>query len=247
MFFCFFLWSNRYLCSKCAVGILNIFYHVEWSQSVSNVTDELQYERLSRIILISVFSTVPSCVFFCINGAMLFILRSKHVFCDTCRYILLYNLLIADSVQLVHSQVMFLLSVCRVRLAYSLCTVLSIFANLTTEISPLTLVVMPLERYVAVCHPLRHASIITIRNTALVIVAIWAVSSLNNLARLMFLLKFSFEKMQSLQIKDLCSNIALDLYLYLCSFCISWHGCHFLLHWCYHCSEVSVHRQGFSW
>ncbi|XP_072230570.1 odorant receptor 131-2-like [Leuresthes tenuis] len=181
------------------------------SQSHFNITDDLVYQGLVRIIIISTLSTVPSFVFLFINGTMLYILRSKPVFRDTCRYILLYNLLLADTVQLAQSQLQFLLSVCRVKLAYSLCIVLSMLANLTTGISPLTLVVMPLERYVAVCYPLRHASIITARNTTVTIIAIWTVSSLNNLTRVLLFLKFPFENTESMQMKDLCSNIAIIL------------------------------------
>ncbi|XP_015257793.1 PREDICTED: olfactory receptor 4N2-like [Cyprinodon variegatus] len=181
------------------------------SQSESNMTSAFLNQNLLRIALISTLSTVPSVIFLYINGTILFTLRSKPVFRDTCRYILLYNLLLADTFQLAQSQVQFLLSVCRVKLVYSLCIVLSMLANLTTGISPLTLVVMPLERYVAVCFPLRHSSIVTIRNTTAVIIVIWAVSSVNNLTRVFLFLEFSSEKMEIWQIKDLCSNIALVL------------------------------------
>ncbi|XP_038137457.1 odorant receptor 131-2-like [Cyprinodon tularosa] len=181
------------------------------SQSESNMTSAFQNQNLLRIALISTLSTVPSFIFLYINGTILFTLRSKPVFRDTCRYVLLYNLLLADTVQLAQSQVQFLLSVCRVKLVYSLCIVLSMLANLTTGISPLTLVVMPLERYVAVCFPLRHSSIITIRNTTAVIIVIWAISSVNNLTRVLLFLEFSSEKMEIWHIKDLCSNIALVL------------------------------------
>uniref|UniRef100_A0A8C6M2T1 G-protein coupled receptors family 1 profile domain-containing protein n=1 Tax=Nothobranchius furzeri TaxID=105023 RepID=A0A8C6M2T1_NOTFU len=142
--------------------------------------------KLNLLLLLVVlcgFSTVPACVFLCINGTMLFTLRSKPVFRDTCRYILLYNLLLADTAHLVVSQLLFLLAVCRVRLTYPACGTISTIANLTGGISPLTLVVMSLERYVAVCFPLRHASIITTRNTAVAIIASWAISSINNLTR----------------------------------------------------------------
>uniref|UniRef100_A0A3Q3A5Z7 G-protein coupled receptors family 1 profile domain-containing protein n=1 Tax=Kryptolebias marmoratus TaxID=37003 RepID=A0A3Q3A5Z7_KRYMA len=205
----------RRCCIEINIGKLTTFIlfsaMVNVSQSQSNITGEVQIVASLRIIIISTMSTVPSFIFLYINGVMLFTLRSKPVFRDTCRYILLYNLLLADTVQLAQSQVQFLLSVCRVKLAYSLCTALSMLANLTTGISPLTLVVMPLERYVAVCFPLRHASIITIRNTTVAVIAIWAVSSLNNLTRVLLFLQFPFEKVKRLQIRDLCSNIALVL------------------------------------
>ncbi|KAM9332750.1 odorant receptor 131-2-like [Pholidichthys leucotaenia] len=181
------------------------------SQSHFNITAELQEQELLRILIISTLSTAPACVFLFINGIMLFTLRSKPVFRETCRYILLYNLLLADTVQLAQGQVQYLLSVCRVKLPYSVCGFLSFLARLTNGISPLTLVLMPLERYVAVCYPLRHATILTIRNTGTAISLIWALSSLNNLTRLWFFLHFSLEKLQNLQVKDVCSRIALLL------------------------------------
>uniref|UniRef100_A0A3B3CFP9 Olfactory receptor 2A1/2A42-like n=1 Tax=Oryzias melastigma TaxID=30732 RepID=A0A3B3CFP9_ORYME len=174
----------------------------------SNLTSELLYENFLKTLLYSIISTVPSCVFLFINGTMLFTLRSKPVFRETCRFILLFNLLLGDTLQLAQSQIHFLLSVCRVKMVYSLCIILSMLANLTNLISPLTLVLMPLEQYVAVCYPLRHASIITVRNTAAAVIAVWAVSSLNNLTRVLLFFKFPFEKME---LYDLCSNIALIL------------------------------------
>ncbi|KAM8741035.1 odorant receptor 131-2-like [Acanthopagrus schlegelii] len=143
------------------------------NQSQTNSTGGLQYQGLLERVMFSILTTVPCCVFLYINGTMLFTLRSKSVFRDTSRYILLYNLLLADTVLLVHGQVMYILAASKVTLTYPVCGVFTMLANLTTEISPLTLVVMSLERYVAVCYPLRHASIITIRNTGAAIILVW--------------------------------------------------------------------------
>ncbi|XP_070773693.1 odorant receptor 131-2-like [Enoplosus armatus] len=177
----------------------------------TNTTVGLQYRGTLEIILFSAPITVPCCVFLFINGTLLFTLRSKPVFCETSRYILLYNLLFADTVQMALSQLLYILAACRIRLTYPVCGVLAMLANLTSVISPLTLVVMCLERYVAVCYPLRHATIITIRNTGVAICLVWAVSSLNILTRVLLLLEFPFEDMESLQMKDFCSDIAIFL------------------------------------
>ncbi|XP_040006918.1 odorant receptor 131-2-like [Xiphias gladius] len=157
-------------------------------------------------VFFSTVSTVPCCVFLLINGTMLFTLRSKPVFCETSRYVFLFNLLFADTVLLAHSQLLYLLAASRIRMTYPVCGVLALFANLTTVISPLTLVVMSLERYVAVCYPLRHATIMTIRNTGVAIVVVWSVSSLNVLIQALLLLNFPFEDLQSLQMKDFCGK-----------------------------------------
>ncbi|KAF7206927.1 odorant receptor 131-2-like [Nothobranchius furzeri] len=179
------------------------------SQSLSNVSAVLQYEDFLERVITFTLCTVPACVFLFVNGVMLFILRSKPVFHDSCRYILLYNLLLADTVHLVVSQILFLLGVCRIILTYPVCGTITTFASLITVISPLTLVVMSLERYVAVCFPLRHASIITIRNTRVAVIGLWAFGSFHNLTRVVLMLDFPFEKLESLQMKGLCYDFAM--------------------------------------
>ncbi|XP_041657833.1 odorant receptor 131-2-like [Cheilinus undulatus] len=173
--------------------------------SLTNITAEQQYQGLLERLLFSILTTVPCCVFLFINFTMLFILRSKEMFCETARYVLLYNLLFADTVMLALSQLMYLITASRLRLTYPVCGVLIMLADLTKEISPLTLVVMSLERYVAVCYPLRHATITTIRNTGMVIIMIWVFSSLNVLIRVILILQFPFEDLDSLQMGYLCS------------------------------------------
>ncbi|XP_014904030.1 olfactory receptor 4K2-like [Poecilia latipinna] len=181
------------------------------SQPWSNISVEFDDVGLLERVITFTLCTIPSCVFLFINGTMLFTLRSKSVLRDTCRYILLFNLLIADTAQLAVCQVLFLLSVCRITLTYPVCGMLTVFANITNVISPLTLMVMSLERCVAVCLPLRHAMIVTIRNTRLAIIAVWTSSSLHNIFRVILMLDFPFEDLDSLQMTSLCSDLAMQL------------------------------------
>jgi len=179
--------------------------------SLINVTSVQQYQGALERALFSTLTTLPCCVFLFINGTMLFTLRSKAVFCETSRYMLLFNLLFADTVQMALSQLLYIMAVCRITLTYPLCGALTSLANLTTVISPLTLVLMSLERYVAVCYPLRHATIVTMRNTAVAIVLAWAFSSLHIVIRVFLMLEFPFEDMPNLQMKDFCSYVAMLL------------------------------------
>ncbi|XP_031615061.2 odorant receptor 131-2-like, partial [Oreochromis aureus] len=179
------------------------------NQTLTNVTANLQYLGVLEIVLFFTLSTMSCCIFLFINGIMLFTLRSKILFCETSRYILLYNLLFADTVQMALSQLLYIIATSRITLTYPVCGFLTMLANLTTVVSPLTLVVMSLERYVAVCYPLRHTTIITITNTGVAIIAIWAIGSLNILTRVLLLLEFPFEALDSLQMKDFCSDIAM--------------------------------------
>ncbi|XP_070839533.1 odorant receptor 131-2-like [Chaetodon trifascialis] len=179
------------------------------TSSQTNITDGQQYRGLVELLLFSAPITLSCCVFLFINATMFFTLRSKLLFRETSRYILLYNLLFADTAQMALSQVLYILSACRVMLTYPVCAVLTMLCRVTNEVSPLTLVLMSLERYVAVCYPLRHAAIITIRNTEVAIIVVWAVSSLNVLIQVLLLLDFLFE---NLQMKEFCSieNMLLD-------------------------------------
>ncbi|CAG6022013.1 unnamed protein product [Menidia menidia] len=162
-------------------------------------------------VMYTTLTTAPCCVFLFINGTMLYTLRSKPVFRETCRYVLLYNLLFADTLQLVVSQLLYILSIGRVFMSYPLCGIFFMIANLANEMSPLVLVVMSLERCVAVCYPLRHAAIVTIRNTAVAVMLVWAICLLNVLIRVILLLEFPFEELESLQMKTFCNTVAMFL------------------------------------
>ncbi|KAM9332754.1 odorant receptor 131-2-like [Pholidichthys leucotaenia] len=182
---------------------------VNWS--AANVSVGLQHQGVLERVLFATLTTLPCCVFLFINGTMLFTLRSKSVFRETSRYIFLCNLLFADTGQMALSQILYIIAASRVTLMYPLCGFLNMLTILVTTVSPLTLVLMSLGRYVAVCYPLRHTAIVSIRNTWVVIAAVWAISSLNVLTRVLLLLEFTFEQLQSLQMKDLCSEIAMLL------------------------------------
>ncbi|XP_029956180.1 odorant receptor 131-2-like [Salarias fasciatus] len=159
---------------------------------------------LERAMFFSV-TTVPCCVFLFVNCTMLFSLRSKAVFRDTCRYVLVYNLLLADTVQLAVSQVLYILAALRLRLTYPMCGILVTLSKVVLRISPVTLVVMSFDRYVAVCYPLRHATIVTLGKTRGAICVIWAISSVNVFSYISLLRDNPFEGLNSLQIKRVCS------------------------------------------
>ncbi|KAM3869039.1 odorant receptor 131-2-like [Diretmus argenteus] len=181
------------------------------TQSQTNITAGVQHQGSVERAVFTSLTTLPCCIFLYINGVMLFTMRSKAVLRETPRYILLYNLLFGDTVQLALAQLLYLLAACKITLTFPVCGILTMLCNLTSEISPLTLVVMSLERYVAVCYPLRHAAIITIRSTDVAIALVWTFSFLNILIQVILLLNFPFEELDSLQMNDFCSALAMRL------------------------------------
>ncbi|KAM9425797.1 odorant receptor 131-2-like [Pholidichthys leucotaenia] len=173
------------------------------ARSQSNVSFGLGFtERW----LLSTLTTLPCFVLILINVTMLVTLRRKKVFGETSRYILLFNLLLADTVLTTLNQLLYILSMGGLFLSYPVCGVLIMIATLTNEVSPLTLVAMSLERYVAVSFPLRHAVIVTMRGTVAVIGVLWAFCSLNILVRVLLLLEFPFDRLESLQMQHFCSS-----------------------------------------
>ncbi|CAL8280726.1 unnamed protein product [Arctogadus glacialis] len=134
-----------------------------------------------------VFSIVPCLIFLYINCVMLYTLRSKPVFRETSRYLLLYNLLLAETLQMILAQMMSLLNVGMVFMTRLMCLLVLIPTIITTITSPFSLAVMSLERYVAVCFPLRYASIVTVPTTYGAIAVVWAISYANMLIRVIML------------------------------------------------------------
>ncbi|KAM4620410.1 odorant receptor 131-2-like [Polymixia lowei] len=156
-------------------------------QPQGNVSASGQYEVEVVKGLYGFLTVSPCLVFLYVNGVMLYTLRSKPVFRETSRYLLLYNLLFADTSQLALGQLLYILATARVYMTRSLCAAITMLAILTTDISPFNLAVMSLERYVAVCFPLRHADVFTVRSTGVAIAVVWLTCSANTMVRFLML------------------------------------------------------------
>ncbi|CAL8306967.1 odorant receptor 131-2-like [Gadus morhua] len=177
----------------------------------ANVSAGLQYQAQQEFILFTTLSLGLSCNFLCLNCVLLYTLRSKPVFCETPRYILLYNLLFSDTAHLVLSLIMYILAVSRLKLTMYVCGFVTMLSTLVQAVSPLTLAVMSIERYVAVCFPLRHADLVTVRNTGAAIAAVWTVCSLNIVIRVLILVVWRPDYAYNEKMKDFCSKEALFL------------------------------------
>ncbi|XP_043076618.1 odorant receptor 131-2-like [Puntigrus tetrazona] len=127
---------------------------------------------------ISVLMLISLLLFF-INCVMFFALRSKRVFHETPRYILFGHMLMNDSVLLLLTTVMYTMGTYYLQLTRAICTLLVFVSYCTFRNAPLTLALMSLERYVAICFPLRHCNIATPKRTGVAIGIIWLLSSIN--------------------------------------------------------------------
>ncbi|XP_052443379.1 odorant receptor 131-2-like [Carassius gibelio] len=126
---------------------------------------------------------VLTSLFFCfVNCVMLFALKSKRIFQETPRYILFGHMLMNDSVLLLVTTIMYTVALCFLPIPKSICTLLVFISYCTFFNTPLTLALMSLERYIAICFPLRHCNIATPKRTGIAIGIIWFLSSINIIA-----------------------------------------------------------------
>ncbi|XP_035240158.1 odorant receptor 131-2-like [Anguilla anguilla] len=116
--------------------------------------------------------------FIYIDIIMLFTLFSKQAFWGTARYILFAHTLLVDSIYLLLTELVVLLSYNYLLFPVSSCILLCIILEIVSNCTPVTITAMCLERYVAICMPLRHADITTTGRMLVVITTVSAYSSL---------------------------------------------------------------------
>uniref|UniRef100_A0A671LVU9 Odorant receptor, family H, subfamily 133, member 1 n=1 Tax=Sinocyclocheilus anshuiensis TaxID=1608454 RepID=A0A671LVU9_9TELE len=153
------------------------------NESKSNIT---QTVLLDQTVPVKMLLSVTLCVIFIyVNGVMIFTLRKKTtVFQEASRYILFGHMLWVDTLNLFMSVVLFVCALCRLFVMKIVCLVLLVAATALYQVSTLNLALMSLERYVAICFPLRHAEITTYRRTHIAIGVIWMISWIQSLSEI---------------------------------------------------------------
>lgn len=89
------------------------------------------------------------------------------------RYVLFFHLVVNDMIQVSLSVLLFVVSYTIYKIRVSVCWSLILLAVITTENTPLNLACMAVECYIAVCHPLQHVRICTVKRTLVLIGLIW--------------------------------------------------------------------------
>lgn len=85
-------------------------------------------------------------------------------------------MVINDAVQLTVTIALFVVSYALYTISVGVCCFIILVAVFTTRSTPVNLAGMALERYIAICYPLHHAQICTVRRAYMLIGAIWFVS-----------------------------------------------------------------------
>ncbi|KAI5096626.1 odorant receptor, family H, subfamily 132, member 1 isoform X1, partial [Silurus meridionalis] len=141
-------------------------------QIVQVVLTEGQIVKVTFAIFMSMF-------FIYLNAIMVYTLLSKPVFKESPRYILFINMLVNDSIQLLITSMLYIFGLSVLKLVTAACAFIVLISVATFCNAPLTLALMSLERYVAICFPLRHAEIATQKRTYIAIGVIWFIGSTN--------------------------------------------------------------------
>ncbi|KAK7915729.1 hypothetical protein WMY93_011490 [Mugilogobius chulae] len=165
-----------------------------------------------------------------INVTLVYTFFKHEIFRLNPRYILYIHLVINDILLLTLLTLIQVLSYIFFSLPVWLCTLLIALVlgpNLNT---PMTLAIMAIDCYVAVCFPLRHSQIITVKRTYIIIGLIWLTSAQSFLPELIFSLateqldffhsrafceKSNIFRMPGLDMKDTVLNIALLVVVWL--------------------------------
>ncbi|KAM3936212.1 odorant receptor 131-2-like [Leptodactylus fuscus] len=136
------------------------------------------YEILLIVFFILAFLFFSFFIYFIVVLLIVFF-TTPHVQENT-RYILFAHMLINDTLYLIMGLV---LSVFYTYVRYvpmPICYVMVTIANITFKVTPYNLAAMALERYIAICFPLRYAMFCTTQRTYFVIAAMWFVGLFPN-------------------------------------------------------------------
>ncbi|XP_069828964.1 odorant receptor 131-2-like [Dendropsophus ebraccatus] len=101
---------------------------------------------------------------------------------ETSRYILFIHMLLNDVIYLAISFMLFTFSGYNIRVPIPLCLIIINFPTCMFTITPYNLAVMSLERYMAICHPLRYAELCTAQRSSHAIAYMWTVGMVPQLA-----------------------------------------------------------------
>ncbi|XP_071350298.1 odorant receptor 131-2-like [Trachinotus anak] len=152
------------------------------NESSANMTVAVRYaDSFSKAVTKNVIVVILGISINYINVGLIHTFRKHQIFYTNPRYILFIHLVINDMTQVTLTIILFVISYTIYRLNVSVCCIFVLLALFTTENTPLNLACMAVECYIAICVPLRHVQICTVKRTLILIGLIWVTSMLSAL------------------------------------------------------------------
>ncbi|XP_017334784.1 odorant receptor 131-2-like [Ictalurus punctatus] len=144
-----------------------------------NITDQLRipdnYQEAfaKNIVIVSL-----AIIIIFINGMLVVSFFCNSVFHSESRYILYINLVINDILMICISVTLYVLTYAWPYINVSVCCTLLAIASTTYMNTPLNLAGMAVERYIAICKPLHHKQICTVKSTYMLICLLWGTGAI---------------------------------------------------------------------
>ncbi|KAG2457949.1 O1312 protein, partial [Polypterus senegalus] len=151
----------------------------EYSTEPANSTNEVSvpgFSKQTKVILKISLVVLLYIVNNYINGMLIAVFFKHHVFHGNSRYVLFIHLVFNDMLDISVLLIMHIWFETIQMMPVPLCYFLMAIAITTTYNTPLNLGVMALERYIAICKPLHHPKICTIRRTYIILGIMWLIS-----------------------------------------------------------------------
>uniref|UniRef100_H2LH26 G-protein coupled receptors family 1 profile domain-containing protein n=1 Tax=Oryzias latipes TaxID=8090 RepID=H2LH26_ORYLA len=127
----------------------------------------------SDIIIVQVLIAI----FLSINFFLISTFFRKNVFHTSMRYILFAVTLLSDCLFLMLANVTLIMTYFGFTIQMWLCLIIYLLTSVYSYVTPVTLTAMTLERYVAICMPLRHAELCTPHGALQLILIIHSISA----------------------------------------------------------------------
>ncbi|XP_049430953.1 odorant receptor 131-2-like [Epinephelus fuscoguttatus] len=148
--------------------------------SSANVTVVIAYrDSFTKAVTKNVIVVVLSISINYINAGLIHTFRKHQIFYTNPRYILFIHLVVNDMIQVMLTVMLFIISYILYKINVSVCCIFILIALFATENTPLNLACMAVECYIAICLPLRHVQLCTVKRTLMLIGLIWVTSMLS--------------------------------------------------------------------
>ncbi|XP_039641340.1 odorant receptor 131-2-like [Perca fluviatilis] len=135
--------------------------------------EPLQRQINDKVIIVQILVMI----FLCINFLLIVTFLKKESLHTTARYMLFATSILSDSFILFMSDILLIFNYFEITMNVWSCIIISVVALLYSTVTPVTLTAMTLERYVAICMPLRHGELCSSRSTMHCILIIHGLSS----------------------------------------------------------------------
>ncbi|XP_073473940.1 odorant receptor 131-2-like [Aquarana catesbeiana] len=154
----------------------------------ANLTD-MSLLKTAGIVNMTCFIilVLSHCIFFYFVVVILYAFFTTAYIKEKARYVLFIHMILNDTLYLIVVFALYIAYMYYVYIPASICYIMLTISTSTFRVTPYNLSVMSLERYVAVCFPLRHTQLCSPKSSTITLACIWAVALIFNLADIVVL------------------------------------------------------------